>query len=239
MSKKKKAAIAAAVIVLVIAVAGGIFAFISYRQAEQYNAVMEEVALINEIIDQEYTSDIDWEELDTLLERRVTSGKYEQVEGAYKSYMTDFYEIVYDATDASGDESFTTFLSGDNLESDGPDFEQSYEKIDELIARLQTDKEEYTAMLTEDSVSAYAESAGLEGKYLEMYNTILSAYSYDETQEDVFTESINSTMETLNALIDIFDFLTQNSDDWYIEDGTLIFSSDTLYNSYNELMETI
>lgn len=120
MSKKKKITVAIIVLFLVIAIIGGIFAILMHRQTQQYNAVMAEVAQINELVGEEYTANIDREQLNALLARRVAGGKYGQVEDAYKNYMTDLYQSVYDATDASHDESFGTFLSAENLQSDGP-----------------------------------------------------------------------------------------------------------------------
>ncbi len=240
MSKKKKITVAIIVLFLVIAIIGGIFAILMHRQTQQYNAVMAEVAQINELVGEEYTANIDREQLNALLARRVAGGKYGQVEDAYKNYMTDLYQSVYDATDASHDESFGTFLSAENLQSDGPEFKQSQAKVDELITRLQTDKEEYTAMMTDEAVDSYAARAGLDGRYREMYGIILSAHSSAAAaQENTFTDSIDATVANLNAVSDVFDFLSQNSENWYLQDGKLTFRTEALYNDYKALTENM
>lgn len=86
MNKNKKIGITVAVIIVIAAVAAaGIYAYLRHQQVEQYNAVMTEVEMINDITGQEYTGNIDREELNSLLERRVADGKYGQVEDAFKA----------------------------------------------------------------------------------------------------------------------------------------------------------
>lgn len=240
MSKKKKISIAVIAVIIVIAVAAAVFAFLRHQQTTQYNAVMTEVSLINELTDEDYTGNIDRDKLNDLLERRVASGKYGNVENAFKNYMTDLYTVVFDATDAANDDSLATFLSADNLEDDGPEFKESKATVSELISRLETDKEKYLSITADDSVESYAKSEQLDGKYYEMYTTIMSAQkTSEEADSDKFTSSADSIITKLKAVDSAFDFLSANSDNWYIADGKLTFKTEALYNDYAELMENI
>ena len=170
MNKNKKIGITVAVIIIIAAVAAaGIYAYLRHQQVEQYNAVMTEVEMINDITGQEYTGNIDREELNSLLERRVADGKYGQVEDAFKSYMSDLYTIVYDTTDTAKNSSVSSFLTAENIEKDGPSFETSKATADSVITKLQAYKESYNNMVNADAVSSYAQRAGLEGKYLDLY----------------------------------------------------------------------
>ncbi len=235
MSKKKKITIVVVTVFILIAAVAGAFALIMQKQTDQFNDVMAEVSQINELTNQEYTANIDREKLNELLERRVSGGKYGQVEDAFKNYMTDLYAIVYDATDAAGDEAFSTFLSPNNIEQDGPAFDNSRKTAEELITRLETDKEKYTEMVTANAVDSYSQRAGLEGKYKEMYDTILSAHKTSGEDPDQFVSSIDSNLSDLAVLNDIFDFLGENKDNWYLEDGKIIFRTEELYNNYADL----
>ena len=240
MEKRKKITVAIVSVILVIAVAAGIIGIILHQQTTRYNTLMAEVASINEITSAEYASNIDREQLNELLDRRVTNGKYGEVENAFKNYMADLYQIVYDAADASSDESFAAFLSPDNIAQDGPAFENSRTTIEELMTRLETDKENYLQMTGGNAIGSYADRADLSGRYREMYDTILSAHkAIGEAGGDEFTQAIDAAIAKLAATDDVFEFLNENQSGWYMEDGTLKFRTEALYNDYSKLMESI
>ncbi len=237
MNKNKKIGITVAVIIIIAAVgAAGIYAYLRHQQVEQYNAVMTEVEMINDITGQEYTGNIDREELNSLLERRVADGKYGQVEDAFKSYMSDLYTIVYDTTDTAKNSSVSSFLTAENIEKDGPSFETSKATADSVITKLQGYKESYNNMVNADAVSSYAQRAGLEGKYLGLYNKILSAHSaYDSSESNKFTASIDSTVSKLTAAKEAMDFLSSHQDSWNLKDGKIAFTSEEVYKEFTEI----
>lgn len=95
-------------------------------------------------------------------------------------------------------------------------------------------------MITDEAVDSYAARAGLDGRYREMYGIILSAHSSAAAaQENTFTDSIDATVANLNAVSDVFDFLSQNSENWYLQDGKLTFRTEALYNNYKALTENM
>lgn len=240
MTKNKKITAAVISIVIVIAAVAGIIGIVIHQQNTRLNALMAEVATINEITGEEYIANIDREELNEMLERRVSSGKYGEVENAYKNYMTDLYQIVFDAADVSADEAFVNFLSPGNLTDDGPAFENSKDKANELITRLETDKKNYLEMTGSSAIESYAERAGLSGKYKEMYNNILSAHkAIGESGSDDLTTAIDSTVTRLTTINDVFDFLEENQNDWYINDEKLTFRTESLYSEYESFMENL
>lgn len=240
MDKKKKITIAVVAVIIAAAVAAAVFAIVRHQQVSARNAVNTEVAMINDLINEEYTENINRDELNEILQRRVSSGKYGDVEDAFKNYMTELYTIVYDATDAANDDAFNTFLSPENMENDGPAFETSKETANELITRLETDKENYEQMLTAEAIDSYAQRAGLSGKYKEMYDEITSANkTTGEADESEFTSSIDTTIAQLAGINDVFDFLEENQNNWYMQDGKLTFRTETLYNDYNSLIQEL
>ncbi len=237
MNKNKKIAVIVISIIVVIAVAAaGVYAYLRHQQVEQYNAVMTEVEMINDITGQEYTGNIDKEELNALLERRVASGKYGQVEDAFKNYMTDLYAIVYDTTDTAKSCSAKSFLTSDNIEKDGPAFKTSKSTADSVIAKLQEEKEAYTSMVNADAVNSYAERSKLEGKYLELYNKILSDHTAADTSENnKFIASIDSTVSKLTVAKEAMDFLSSHQDSWNLKDGKIAFTTEEVYKEFTEI----
>lgn len=238
MSRNKKIVILVVAIIVVIAVvAAGIYAYFRHQQVKQYNAVMTEVEMINDITSQDYTGNIDRDELNALLERRVASGKYGEVETAFKNYMTDLYAIVYDTTDTAKSAAPSSYLAADNIEKDGPEFETSKKSADEIIAKLQEEKESYTEMLNADAVNSYAERLGLEGKYLELYNQILSDHTNTDTSvNNKFITSIDSATTKLTAAKNAMNFLSENKDAWSLKDEKITFTDEKLYNEYSDII---
>lgn len=241
MSKNKKIVVSVVAIIVVIAiVAAGVYAYLRHQQVKQYNAVMTEVEMINDITSQDYTGNIDREELNALLERRVASGEYGQVETAFKNYMTDLYAIVYDTTDTAKSAAPSSYLAADNIEKDGPEFETSKKSADDIIAKLQEEKESYTEMLNADAVSSYAERMGLEGKYLDLYNQILSDHTNTDTSENnKFITSIDTATTKLTAAKDAMNFLSEHKDAWSLKDEKITFTDESLYTEYSNIIAKV
>lgn len=73
-----------------------------------------------------------------------------------------------------------------------------------------------------------------------MYDTILSAHkAIGEAGGDEFTQAIDAAIAKLAATDDVFEFLNENQSGWYMEDGTLKFRSQTLYNDYAALIQNL
>lgn len=132
--------------------------------------------------------------------------------------------------------SVSSFLTAENIEKDGPSFETSKETADSVITKLQGYKESYNNMVNADAVSSYAQRAGLEGKYLDLYNKILSAHSAsDSSESNKFTASIDSTVSKLTAAKEAMDFLSSHQDSWNLKDGKIAFTSEEVYKEFTEI----
>lgn len=237
---KKKTKMIIAVIVLLVAAAaigGGIYGFTQHNNTKQHNAVVDEIDLINAATNTEKLSDIDRDELSELLDRRVATGKYGQVEDAIKRYISDLYNGIFDTVDKAGNDALYSMLTAENIKSDGPEFEKSKELLESTIAQLNAGVENYIDLIGSDTVESYFSKTGLDGDYKKLYNTALLYDVPTDEESNRYIASLNTIISQLEATADVLDFLTANKDNWKMKNDTLVFKTQALYDEYNALCE--
>lgn len=237
---KKKTKMIIAVIVLLVAVAaigGGIYGFTQHNNTKQHNAVVDEIDLINAATNTEKLSDIDRDELSELLDRRVATGKYGQVEDAIKRYISDLYNGIFDTVDKAGNDALYSMLTAENIKSDGPEFEKSKELLESTIAQLNAGVENYIDLIGSDTVESYFSKTGLDGDYKKLYDTALLYDVPTDEESNRYIASLNTIISQLEATADVLDFLTANKDNWKMKNDTLVFKTQALYDEYNALCE--
>lgn len=237
---KKKTKMIIAVIVLLVAAAaigGGIYGFTQHNNTKQHNAVVDEIDLINAATNTEKLSDIDRDELSELLDRRVATGKYGQVEDAIKRYISDLYNGIFDTVDKAGNDALYSMLTAENIKSDGPEFEKSKELLESTIAQLNAGVENYIDLIGSDTVESYFSKTGLDGDYKKLYDTALLYDVPTDEESNRYIASLNTIISQLEATADVLDFLTANKDNWKMKNDTLVFKTQALYDEYNALCE--
>lgn len=237
---KKKTKMIIAVIVLLVAAAaigGGIYGFTQHNNTKQHNAVVDEIDLINAATNTEKLSDIDRDELSELLDRRVATGKYGQVEDAIKRYISDLYNGIFDTVDKAGNDALYSMLTAENIKSDGPEFEKSKELLESTIAQLNAGVENYIDLIGSDTVESYFSKTGLDGDYKKLYDTALLYDVPTDEESNRYIASLNTIISQLKATADVLDFLTANKDNWKMKNDTLVFKTQDLYDEYNALCE--
>lgn len=237
---KKKTKMIIAVIVLLVAAAaigGGIYGFTQHNNTKQHNAVVDEIDLINAATNTEKLSDIDRDELSELLDRRVATGPYGQVEDAIKRYISDLYNGIFDTVDKAGNDALYSMLTAENIKSDGPEFEKSKELLESTIAQLNAGVENYIDLIGSDTVESYFSKTGLNGDYKKLYDTALLYDVPTDEESNRYIASLNTIISQLEATADVLDFLTANKDNWKMKDDTLVFKTQALYDEYNALCE--
>lgn len=213
----------------------GIYGYIKYNNAKQHNAVVDEIDLINAAVNVDYIQDIDRDKLASVLDRRVATGKYGQVEDAIKRYVSDLYNSMFDTMDAADNETLYNMLSAENIKADGPDFEASKDLLENTITQINEGIEIYIELVGADAVESYFNKTGLSGVYKALYDTAL-LYEVP-TDEDSFISSLNTVTAELETTAAVLDFLTENKDNWEMQEDTLVFETQALYNEYQALCE--
>ena len=160
---KKKVLIVLLIIIVIALVGVGYFVFTDMQQEEKLKTELSE---LNDLVNAE---NIDMDAVNEKLDRRITTGDYEKVEDAYKSYLRDNFDNSIQIANILNDEKITTLLTVENYESDGKDFTESKEYITNTRETLEECKAKYTEFLTEEKAMSYINDKGLDSYYTDLY----------------------------------------------------------------------
>ena len=173
------------------------------------------------------------------LERRITTGDYEKVEDAYKSYLRDNFDNSIQIANILNDEKITTLLTVENYLEDGKDFINSKEYINNTITTLEDCKTKYTEFLTEEKAMSYINDKGLDSYYTDLYKNEFIGDMSSASQDTTVQDSIDEVIGILNTSEEVLNLLSENQDSWEIDGENISFNSESLSNQYDELINSL
>ena len=225
--KKKVLIVVGVIIVIIILMFAGIIIYDLNQEAK----FEQEFNEINELVDAE---NIDMEAINEKLERTVTTGDYAAIEKSLKNYLTDLLDIINEFMETVEDERLLNIFTIENYQIDGPEFTETKAYINEVKNKINESNQALKEMLTEEKAMTYL-VGDLDKELTDLYRTEfvkeIASINYDDTEKE-----INSLVDLLNVCEEIIDFLKHNSNNWEIENGTIVFYNDNLLNRYNELL---
>ena len=230
---KKKVLIVLLIIIVIALVGVGYFVFTDMMQEDKLKTELSE---LNDLVNAE---NINMDAVNEKLNRRITTGDYEKVEDAYKSYLRDNFDNSIQIANNLNDEKITTLLTVENYESDGKDFIESKEYITNTRTTLEECKNKYTEFLTEEKAMSYINDKGLDSYYTDLYKNEfigdMSLASKDTTVQD----SIDEVITILNTSEEVLNLLSENQDSWEIDGENISFNNESLSNEYDELINSL
>ena len=230
---KKKILIVLLIIIVIALVGVGYFVFTDMMQEDKLKTELSE---LNDLVNAE---NINMDAVNEKLDRRITTGDYEKVEDAYKSYLRDNFDNSIQIANILNDEKITTLLTVENYESDGKDFTESKEYIINTRTTLEDCKNKYTEFFTEDKAMSYINSKGLDSYYTDLYKNQLMGDMDLASQDTTVQDSIDEVISILNTSEEVLNLLSENQDAWEIEGENIVFNSDSLSNEYDELINSL
>lgn len=230
---KKKVLIALLIIIVIALVGVGYFVFTDMQQEEKLKTELSE---LNDLVNAE---NIDMDAVNEKLERRITTGDYEKVEDAYKSYLRDNFDNSIQIANILNDEKITTLLTVENYLEDGKDFINSKEYINNTITTLEDCKTKYTEFLTEEKAMSYINDKGLDSYYTDLYKNEFIGDMSSATQDTTVQDSIDEVITILNTSEEVLNLLSENQDSWEIDGENISFNSESLSNQYDELVNSL
>ena len=230
---KKKILIVLLIIIVIALVGVGYFVFTDMMQEDKLKTELSE---LNDLVNAE---NIDMDAINEKLDRRITTGDYEKVEDAYKSYLRDNFDNSIQIANILNDEKITTLLTVENYESDGKDFTESKEYITNTRETLEDCKTKFTEFLTEEKAMSYINDKGLDSYYTDLYKNEfigdMSLASKDTTVQD----SIDEVITILNTSEEVLNLLSENQNSWEIDGENISFNNESLSNQYDELVKSL
>ncbi len=230
---KKKILIVLLIIIVIALVGVGYFVFTDMMQEDKLKTELSE---LNDLVNAE---NIDMDAINEKLDRRITTGDYEKVEDAYKSYLRDNFDNSIQIANILNDEKITTLLTVENYESDGKDFTESKEYITNTRETLEECKAKYTEFLTEEKAMSYINDKGLDSYYTDLYKNEFIGDMSSASQDTTVQNSIDEVITILNTSEEVLNLLSENQNSWEIDGENISFNSESLSNQYDELVKSL
>lgn len=230
---KKKILIVLLIIIVIALVGVGYFVFTDMMQEDKLKTELSE---LNDLVNAE---NINMDAVNEKLDRRITTGDYEKVEDAYKSYLRDNFDNSIQIANILNDEKITTLLTVENYESDGKDFTESKEYITNTRETLEECKAKYTEFLTEEKAMSYINDKGLDSYYTDLYKNEFIGDMSSASQDTTVQDSIDEVIGILNTSEEVLNLLSENQDSWEIDGENISFNSESLSNQYDELINSL
>ena len=230
---KKKILIIVGIIILIVIGVIAYFVITDLQQEDKLTAELQEISnLVN-------SQNIDIDQINERLDRTVTRGDYAVVEQSFKQYLKDNFDVSMKIADILNDEKLTTILTADNYKQDGKDFVETKNYISTTRDQLETYKTEYKDFFTEDKVMSYINDKNLDSYCTDLYKQELVG----DIESDNETELVESAIKDVIGILDIYEevinFLVDNQNSWNVQDDTIEFTSESLQNQYNSLIDKL
>ncbi len=230
---KKKILIIVGIIILIVIGVIAYFVITDLQQEDKLTAELQEISnLVN-------NQNVDIDQINERLDRTVTRGDYAVVEQSFKQYLKDNFDVSMKIADILNDEKLTTILTADNYKQDGKDFVETKNYISTTRDQLETYKTEYKDFFTEDKVMSYINDKNLDSYYTDLYKQELVGDIESDNETELVESAINDVIGILDIYEEVINFLVDNQNSWNVQDDTIEFTSESLQNQYNSLIDKL
>ena len=233
---KKKVIITIIIVVVIVLLAGGGFIFYHGNQTGKLIAEVNKMAEVQVIND-------DGSLVESPIDMEIkTTGSYAVVEETLKSYMNEIITETQEVVKSLDEDKIMNLVSIDNIKEDGPDFTNSKaeianmrEAIDIYVSRMEenTKEDNLLSRIDDKNVSQY---------YKELYKQLAideeSGASMKSAIEELKTAQEQAKV-ALDDLESIFNFLSENKNEWQVEGEQIVFTTQSAYDEYTNLMSTL
>ncbi len=230
---KKKVLIAVLIIIVIALAVIGYFVFSDMMQEDKLKTELSEIYQLTN------AETIDMDAINERLNRTITKGDYAVVEEAFKSYLKDNFDNSIEIANILNDEKITSLLTVENYKEDGKDFTESKNYITTTRTTLENCKEKYTEFLTEEKAMSYINDKGLDSYYTDLYKEEFVGDMETSESDGIVESSIDEVISILNTSEEILNLLSENQDSWEIDGEIIVFSSESLSDEYNELVDAL
>ncbi len=230
---KKKVLIAVLIIIVIALVVMGYFVFSDMMQEDKLKTELSEIYQLTS------AETIDMDAINERLNRTITKGDYAVVEEAFKTYLKDNFDNSIEIANILNDEKITSLLTVENYKEDGKDFTESKSYITATRTTLENCKEKYTEFLTEEKAMSYINDKGLDSYYTDLYKEEFVGDMETSESDGIVESSIDEVISILNTSEEILNLLSENQDSWEIDGEIIVFSSESLSDEYNELVDAL
>lgn len=234
-SKKKVIITVVVIVILILLVVGG-FVFYHGNQIGKLIAEVNKLAEI-EMINEDGT--LKEEPIDMQIK---TNGSYAVVEKTFKNYMNEIVTDTQELVNTLDQEKIMNLVSIDNMKEDGPDFTKSKEEITTMKNAISSYVTKMETLANEENLLSRIDDKDVGEYYKELYRQLAIDEESGANLKDAIDELKTNeevAVQALNDLESIFNFLSDNKDEWQIEEEQIVFTTQSAYNEYTSLMSSL
>ena len=236
--KKSKKKIIITIIIIGVLALVAIGSFVFYHK-EQTAKLVEEVNKMSQLNMTNSDGTMKENPLDMEIK---TTGSYAVVEQTLKDYMNEIVVETQNLADVLDEEKVTNLVSMDNLKEDGPDFTKSKEEIAKMRETVNNYVSKMEELANEENILTEIDDKDVGEYYKQLYKQLAvdeeSSASMREAVEQLKVASTYAK-QSLDDLEKIFNFLSENKNSWEIQGEQIVFNTQSAYNEYNELMNSL
>ena len=210
---------------LLLCLGVGVYVYTDLRMEFKLEKEFEE---IEKVLNKEK---IDSKELNELLQNHETTGKYEEVEKAYKKYMMDYIEENNKVLEELKEIKVDLVLEVENISNDSSD--EILKSYQEKITKIKKDLEKRKSDKTINSYYSKEGSKDYYHRYLrgQVKRVFKTRYTKNINNQIIKMENV------LKQTSELLDFLKDNKENYQIEEDKIVFKKEELTDKYNQLYE--
>jgi len=220
------------IVVAIVIVALGVGGYFLISETSKEGDLKKEIIRISELDITKDTYDVNI----------VTSGDYGKVEKVIKTFLSDYSKNLQEALVVLQDEKLVNILAYENYEQDGPNFEESLAFLESSKETLEKNFDYLLTNSKPENIEALIEPENLSKKYTDLYHELMFNNVNIEELDDTVIELENSKELIFNRIAifeEVLNFLKNNQNDWFLENGQVYFRTNETLNTYNELIKKL
>lgn len=156
-----------------------------------------------------------------------TKGEYAKTEKKLKKHYKELSNNIKTINSYLDNQDLINILSLDNIKNNAPNFENSYNLINDVKDKLNSSITIVSNLSSEESIKEI-----LDDKELDYIKEKLKKLSNIKEETQIIVDNLNIF---LNKVEEILNLLKNNTNNWYIKDNQLYFKTNKLVNEYNNL----
>ena len=177
------------------------------------------------------------EKYEKYLNRIVTTNNYTKVEKAYKSYLKDYLTIHNSIIDFYNSLNIENLITIQNIEKDGKDFIKTKKDLINFQNQLNKLSTEYEKLVTKNDLDKYIDR-NINKYYINYFKELIKT-TPDPINEKDLKSYINESNELLTNSISLFEYLSNNKENWEIKEEKLTFKSQEILDEYQNILKKI
>lgn len=218
------------VIVLVMLLFIGTVIFVLNKDTNEESRLEEENKLLTKLV---FSSDRDKDKLNKILDRTVSTGKYQVYEVAYKNYVKDCYSTYISIDELLDSDEYKKYIAIKNFEKDGPEFKTSLDEIRSIKNTLTEELSKFNTCANVDNALTYVsnkDNKSVEFKYYK--ENLIDSIILKDKDFDTLENNVKNTKDLLDKEEELLLFLKNNAKFWSIINDNIIFYTNSLIDDY-------